>query len=493
MKIAFIYNGAENLGIEYISAFLKSKGHVTSLFYDPAVFSSDVFINSKILARILNIDKEIVRSVIASEPDIVAFSVYTGNYKWCLSIARSIKERTDIPIVFGGVHATAVPEKVLENEFVDFCIIGEGEYAIIDLINHLSNSRSKDSLIGVSNICFKSADMVTINKPRPYIQDLDSLPFPDKNLFFDKEPLFLNNPYLIMTSRGCPYRCSYCSNDMIQSLYCHEDQHIRRRSPDNVITELVEIKQHYRIKSICFVDDVFTISKPWLEDFIEKYRLCIDLPFYCNIHPLAFSRDIARLLKEGGCRLIFLGVQSGSERIRREIFSRRETNESIIRAVNYLREMKIKISVDHIFGAPSEGEVDLCKSLDLYRNIKPDILLTFWLTYYPRTSIIAIARKSGILSDNEIKNIDEGNIGFTHDIGCVDKNKIPLYKKYELLFELITIVPYDRIYNIFARLVIFLPFKKFISLCIYTINGLKYFRPWILNKFRYVFSCYNSP
>lgn len=494
MKIAFVYSGAENLGIEYLSAFIKSHGHTTSLFFDPAVFSSDVFINSKIIARIFNVDNKIINSVISLKPDLVAFSAYTGNYKWCLSIARSIKERIDIPIVFGGVHATAVPDKILENDFIDFVVVGEGEFAMLDLINHLSSNRSKEALAQVANIGFKLGDTTVVNKPRAYIKDLDLLPFPDKDLFFKKEPLFLNNPYMIMTSRGCPYSCNYCSNNMFQSLYSAENQHIRRRSPDNVIAELEGISRYNnKIKSVSFVDDIFTLSKPWLEDFIGKYRSRINLPFYCNIHPLAFNRDIARILKEGGCRLVFLGVQSGSERIRKEIFFRRETNDNIINAVNYLKEAKIKISADNIFGAPTEEESDLRKSLDLYKRIKPDMLLSFWLTYYPGTRIVSMAKKEGLLTDNDVKNINEGNIGFTHNMGSVDRKKIALYKRYELLFELLTIIRNDKMYDILSRAIIFLPFKKFISLSIYLITGLCNFRPWIFNKFRYAFSRHDAP
>lgn len=113
MKIVFIYSGAENLGIEYISSFLKSKGHEVHLLFDPAVFSGDSFVNSKLFSKIQNIDAKIIAKAIELKPDIVGFSAYTGNYRWCLNIAQEIKKIANIPIVFGGVHTTAVPEKVL--------------------------------------------------------------------------------------------------------------------------------------------------------------------------------------------------------------------------------------------------------------------------------------------------------------------------------------------------------------------------------------------
>lgn len=493
MKIAFIYNGTENLGIEYLSSFLKEKGHEVSLFFDPAVFSGDVFIFNDYLSGLFNIDNKIVSSVLSLEPDLIAFSVYTGNYQWCLGLAREIKKKANIPIVFGGIHATAVPKRVLENNYVDFVIQGEGEHAMLDLVEGISSGRSKEALIDIANLCFQFDEKVIINEPRPYVQDLDSLPFPDKSLFFSKEPLFINNPYMVMTSRGCPYACTFCSNDMLQTLYAEERRHIRRRSPDNVIAELEQAKRLFKIRSVSFIDDVFTISRPWLEKFFEKYRTAVNLPFYCNIHPLAFTREVAHILKEGGCRLVIMGVQSGSKRIRREIFFRRETNEHIVKAMDYARQEKLKINIDYIFGAPGEDVADLDKSLELCKRIKPDMIQSFWLTYYPGTHIISLAKDKGILSDSDIKKIEEGNIGFTHDVGSVDYKRVPLYKKYELLFELVTIVHGERTLKFIEHNAKLIPFKKMLSMLIYTFNGIRYLRPWVLNKFRYALSRHKAP
>lgn len=488
MKVAFIYKGAENLGIEYLSSFLKSKGHETQLFFDPAVFSSDVFINSRWLSRFCNIDNQLLKAVERAQPNVVAFSAYTGNYQWCLFLARSIKDALGIPVIFGGIHATAVPEKVLSNDFIDYVIRGEGEFAFFELLEYLENKSSPQDLISIQNLGFKIDDKIFLNPLRPYIQDLNSLPFPDKEIFFNAEPIFRHNPYLIMSSRGCPYGCTYCGNNLFHELYKGKGAHVRRRSVDNVMAELELSKKIYPIKSVCFVDDVFTVSQSWLKDILPKYKAKINLPFYCNIHPLAFNKDIAKLLKESGCALVFLGAQSGSERIRKEVFMRNESNESILRAVAYLKEVQLPFNIDHIFGAPTETEEDLKKSYDFYRAIRPNMLQTFWLTYYPGTRIVSLAKEKGLLNDADIENINEGRIGFTHSTGSVEKKRLSLYKKYELLFELITIAPNKYILEVFSRIIILMPFKKFFSLMIFTVTGLRYFRPWILNKFRYVFS-----
>lgn len=488
MKIVFIYNGTESLGIEYISAFLKKKGHQVFLLFDPAVFQGDVFVNIRALANFFNLDQAIVRKAIEINPDLIAFSAYTGNYRWCLSIAQAIKQISDIPIVFGGVHPTAVPERVLANDFIDFVIRGEGEFAMLDLIESLERNESKDKLVNLPNICFKHQGRLYLNEPRFYINDLDILPFPDKRLFFDKEPLLEKNPYLIMTSRGCPYNCTYCSNNMYKNLYCQEKQHVRRRSPDNVIEELLLVKKEGKAKRINFMDDVFTFSESWLEDFIEKYKSKINLPFNCLTHPLAINKKIAFLLKKGGCRLVGVGVQSGSERIRKQIYNRQGSNDKIIEAISYLKEMKLKVQLDHILGAPSENETDLKESLSLYKKLKPDILMTFWLTYYPQTQIIELAKQKGILSEKDIDDIEEGNIGYTHDLGSVAKESIPLLAKYELMFELLSLCHNDILYSWSSKFVSLLPWKNKISYFILALTGLKNNREYILNKFRYAFS-----
>lgn len=472
MTIVFIYNGAEHLGIEYISSFLKSKGHQVHLLFDPAVFSGEISINSKLLSRVFNLDDDIIKKTIELKPDIVAFSAYTGNYRWCLKIAQAIKRQLKVPIVFGGVHTTAVPERVLSNDFIDFAIIGEGEHAMFDLVCSLEKGFTTDERLNIPNICYKCRGDIRINEIRPYIKDLDSLPFPDKLLFYDKTLLF-EELYIIMTSRGCPYDCTYCSNNMYNRVYCKERQSVRRRSPGNVIEELIYTKKRKIAKSIGFLDDIFTLSKPWLEEFMEEYKTKINLPFFCHVSPLTVTKEIASLLKEGGCWRITVGVQSGSERIRNEVFNRKGSNTKIIEVVSYIKDMGIDVSVDNIFGAPSETEDDLKQGLDLYNKVKADRILTFWLTFYPRTEIVNHAKKENILSDKDIENIEEGYVGYTNATGSVDKDKMAMYAKYELLFQLRSFISNDRLYFVLSKIASIVPFKKMMSMAVIVLNGIK--------------------
>lgn len=470
MKVLFIYGGAENLGIEYMSSFLQSKGHQVELLFDPAAFSGDILFNNRLLASMFSVDKAIVKKAVDIKPDLIGFSAYTGNYRWCLKIAQSIKEHSAVPIVFGGVHTTAVPERVLQNSFVDYAIVGEGEYPLLDLIENFH--KGPEGLLNIPNLCFNYKGSAHINSPRSYIENLDALPFPDKSLFYDKVTLLEDN-YLITTSRGCPYNCTYCSNNMYHGLYDREKKHIRRRSPDNVIEELIWVKKRGRAKLINFADDVFTSSRSWLEEFMEKYSTAIDMPFFCSVHPLTINRDIVCLLKQGRCWLVTMGVQSGSERIRSEIFNRKGSNQQIIDTVASIKEMGIKISIDNIFGAPTETESDLEQGLALYKQIKADRILTFWLTYYPKTRIIDIACQQGMLEKNDIHRIEEGYSGFTHGGGSVDSRRKSMYLKYQLLFHLRSLIQNDKLYSALSKLVIYLPVKGLITMFLVFLNAVK--------------------
>ncbi len=490
MRVLFIYGGAENLGIEYMSSFLQSKRHQVELLFDPAAFSGDILFNNRFLASIFSVDKTIVKKAVDMKPDLIGFSAYTGNYRWCLRIARGIKEHSDVPIVFGGVHTTAVPQRVLQNGFIDYAIVGEGEYALLDLMENLH--KGPEGLVNIPNLCFNYKGSAHINSPRPYITDLNVLPFPDKAIFYDKVPLLEDN-YLITTSRGCSYNCTYCSNNMYHSLYDNEKKHIRRRSPDNVIEELKGVKKRARAKLINFGDDVFTSSKSWLEEFIEKYSAAIDMPFFCSVHHLTINRDIAHLLKQGHCWLVTMGVQSGSERIRSEIFNRKGSNQQIIDAVASIKEMGIKISVDNIFGAPTETESDLEQGLALYKQIKADRILTFWLTYYPRTRIIDTACQQGMLEKNDVQRIEEGYSGFTHGGGSVDSNQKSMYLKYQLLFHLRSLIHNEKLYSALSKFVVHLPCKGLLAMFLVFLNAVKNKDVKFFFFIRYYFCAKNTP
>ena len=321
MKIVFVAVGVESLAIEFLSSFLKKQGHEVEIVFDPTVFATEAIRSAK-LAKKLDIKKELIQQIIEKKPDFVGFSVFTLNYQRILKIAHLLKrKRSDIPIIFGGIHPTSVPEIVIKEKCVDMICVGEGEEALNELLN-------KPNSINIKNIWFKQKNKIIKNPCRPLIDDLDTLPFPDKDLFYKIYPGFFEDYYTI-SSRGCPFACTYCGNNVIQNVYKGLGKKIRRRSPKNIVDELVLAKKKYHPKKITFVDDVFVQDLDWLKEFAKLYKKKVNLPYAMLTHPSFLSLEIAKLLKKSGCYFLLFGIQSASEKTRREILNRFESNAQI--------------------------------------------------------------------------------------------------------------------------------------------------------------------
>ncbi len=403
MHIAFVHSHYENLGIEYISSLLKESGHKTSLVFEPALFHNFFFDKGR-LHRAFDFRSQILKKMETTKPDIVAFSVISDNYGWTQDIASQIKKRIKTKIVFGGVHPTSVPEYVLKDKVADYIITGEGEYAFLDLVNCLEKGEDVSAIPNVGGWGKRGA---FLNPPRKPLEDLDSLPFPDKDLFFNECGLMVSGSYMVMGSRGCNNNCSYCWNSMINRVY-RDNHYFRRRTPGNVIEELKWAKQRYRVKKVTFYDEVFTSNKNWFKEFLPRYKEEIRLPFFCCVHPRDLDEEITGLLSSSGCCALNIGIQTANEEVRKKVLNRKGSNEEIVRALALLRKTNIFVYSNIILGLPGESEKDVLETLKFCSVNRSDIHSLYWLRYYPRTKIVDMARDSSILSDSQVEEINCG-------------------------------------------------------------------------------------
>jgi len=435
MKITFIYPGYENLGIEYLSAALKKNGHTTSLILDPVLFAESGAINIPFLSPYFNYSKKILKELADTRPDLVCFSCVSDNFPWALDTARKIKSNFNIPVVFGGIHPTSVPDILIKNECIDFVGVGECDEALVELAREIENG-SKGRR--VRNIWLKCDGDIVSNELRPLVNDLDSLTFSDKDLYYKKYK-FMCQGYTIITSRGCPNACTYCANSLLKDIYQNKGEYLRRRSVENVIEELRIAKEKYAPKFIHFCDEVFTYNQVWLRKFISLYKNKINLPFACYTSPSFINEDIAGLLKEGGCYKVQMGVQTLDERYRLEILNRHCSNEQIAKAISIFRKNKIYLTCDNIFGLPNQKKEELIKMAEFYIHNKADNLEVFWLRYYPRTKIAEIAKNMGLINENFIKNTEMGknNSGIARGGDTYSKD----FSKFQLLLNLFHFMP----------------------------------------------------
>src|SRR5438128_104846 len=182
MKIVFVALGQEQLGISILSAVLRRAGHETRLVFDPALFHDRYYFEVPILRDIFNRDHDTVKRIVAEAPDLLAFSVLTLTYDWAIDIARRVKELTGVPVIFGGVHPSGVPEVCLENDCVDYVCVGEGEEAIVRLCDALAGGSSRPAT-PIPNLWWRDGDRIVRGPASSFDQNLDALPFWDKELW----------------------------------------------------------------------------------------------------------------------------------------------------------------------------------------------------------------------------------------------------------------------------------------------------------------------
>lgn len=399
-RITFVYPDFESLGVEYLMAACAAAGHEVSFVYyeadDPYLGRSRTPSYNQIADDICN-----------TQPDIAAFSCVTDNYRYQLQCSKALKQKhARIATIFGGIHPTAVPEKTLLEPSVDVVAIGEAEHSLVELLN-MAGTAGAFTLpdAAVPGMIFKKCG-VTIGRPvEGRLADLDSVPFPYK------QPLVpvlkdVGHEYRTITSRGCPYHCSYCFNSYMHRL--RGSKAIRRRSQDNVIAELLWAKKELGVKRILFVDDSFTTSKEWIRRFSAQYRSEIGLPFACIANPTYIDEETAELLASSGCVNVQLGVQSLSEDVCARILKRRSSNAHIARAIDSLKTHKIMVQADHMLGIPGDTLQAQEESLRFYNTHRPDLISVFWLTYYPKTTIVDMARESGVITQSDIDAIEQG-------------------------------------------------------------------------------------
>ncbi|RJP17431.1 MAG: radical SAM protein [Candidatus Abyssobacteria bacterium SURF_5] len=402
MKVVFVYKEAESLAIEYLSAVLKQHGHETSLVFESFLFDTN-YLYIPAVYKYANRPARTARRILAQKPDLVAFSVVTDYYQWMCAVAEELKKLSDVPTVFGGIHTTALPTRVIQKPFVDYVVVGEGEYALLDLVNALRDGKSVSE---IANLWSKANGTIIQNPPRPPIEDINSLPFPDKGIFSKQVPIY-DEIYYVLTSRGCPFACTYCCNNILHRLYGGR-KFLRKRSPQNVIEELVQGRRRYPFKMVFFVDDDFLSDKKWLADFLKIYKEEIGVIFRCIGSAKNVDAEVAFLLADAGCKRIQIGIQTWNEELKRKVCHRNETNEQVMRACEAVKSAGIYLDVDHIFGLPLHQQQDYVDAVRQYARVRPDHINCFWMRYYPGTQIIDIALREGLLTAGDIEAIEEG-------------------------------------------------------------------------------------
>jgi len=397
MRVLFIYPNLNaqigfNYGLAYISGLLKARGIETRLLNinDQVGYPLD-------LARIR-------ADILEWNPDLIGFSVLTNQYKYAVEIAEDIKGYSRAPVVFGGIHPTMDPEGTLAEKCVDYLCIGEGEEALLELVE-------KGSPKGIRNMAYRENGRIVIEPLRPFT-DVTNLPFKDYLLFDFQQMIDAKDGWVgLQASRGCPFRCTYCLNHKIIALYKRHGhlpkEYLRRHTVDDTIAEIEYLLSRYeRIKMFIFDDDIFTFDKEWLRDFSKRYRQVTDIGFVCNAHARVFDSETAAYLKEAGCRIVKFGLESGSDRLRRTVLQRYMSNRDIEKAFAVADTYGLHTSAFVMVGLPDEKEDDIMETVRLLARIRPGRFR--WSLFFPfiGTRAYDIALSTGAVDLEKMRTLD---------------------------------------------------------------------------------------
>ena len=423
MKILFIYpdigtRGSArhfSAGIGSLSSVLKAKGHETGLIYwrgEP-----------------LGIIKKKIKDF---SPHIIAFSAMTTQFKHILCLSRSLACEIDSVFICGGAHVTLVPE-CLNGAPLQAVCRGEGEEAVLELVEKIG--RGEDGKT-IKNFWWKDNGTIHQNSLRPILSDLDSLPFPDREIF-DYQSVIDSDfgQASFIFSRGCPFNCSYCSNHAFHRLY--GEPYVRFRSVDNALAEIESVSARYNFQTIVFDDDTMTLDKKWLKEFLGGYRKHFQYPFDVNIRVETADRDIFPLLKEAGCRKVSIGIECGNEKLRTEILRRRMTNRDIIKCFKQAKASGLKTKSFNLIGFPGENKKTFVDTIRLNRAVNPASLVLNIFYPYPGTDLYELCQGKGYIG-KEGENFRERDDTILNLPNFPKRDIIKLYRRFGYLVYLNT-------------------------------------------------------
>ncbi len=364
------------LGVAYIAAALRHAGHRVEIL-DLTLMRRPEAAFDAALARF--------------GPAIVGFSASTATFKQALALANRLRRKhPHVQTVFGGVHPTLKPAEVATEPSVDYVVFGEGEETAAELFAALEKGQKPLEIKGVA---FCDGGRVVVNAPRPFVEDLDSLPLPTYDLLpvcSYSTPQASRLPFMSMiTSRGCPYQCIFCDAHLVFG------RRYRFHSAERTFEEMLLLKKGSGVREIAFKDSEFTLNHERVE------RLCdlilaepLDLSWNCNGHVGRLSLPLLRKMRGAGCRMIQFGVESGDPDIL-ETLNKQISLDEVRETFRLARKAKIRTVANFLVGNPGETPASLEKTLNLALELKPDFVNFSRLVPYPGTALFKMAEESG--------------------------------------------------------------------------------------------------
>jgi len=374
-------------GILALSSYLKNNG-----------YNSDVIIDS--------LETNPISVLIDLNPRLIGISVLSTEHNWLVDKVNLIKKALPgTKIIVGGIHGMFYPEEILTDTQADLVCHSEGEKVLIDVIAELEKIQADWAKI--QGLAYKNENKtVCVNERAPLVDFNDEI-IEDRSIYYDRYPQLAGDTvHRFFSSRGCPFKCSFCYNSKIHELFSGKGKYVRQKSVKSFIAEILSQTSKYPVTSIFFYDDLFTFNKEWLKDFLHNYKEKIGIPFMCTTRANVFDEEIAKMLAEAGCHTASFGIETGNYRIRKEVLNKNITDEEIIRCGNLLKTHGIKAQTANMFCLPEETLEDAFKTIELNIKAKTDYAFSALFMPFPKTEIASFCiNKEYLKPDYALKDL----------------------------------------------------------------------------------------
>ena len=405
LKVAFVsLYVVGNNGVRFLASVLRGDGFaVTEVYLKDFEYHKYTPPTEKELSLLINVlrDREI---------GLVGMSLRAGAYlPLCIEVTRRIREELEIPVMWGGQHVTMAPDDCIEH--ADFLVLGEAEQEITGIVETVQNGGDVSTL---PNVWVRKGDGLVRNQLGSLCQ-LDDLPLRDYHSLEDKfwvhrnrvirgEPVLNERIYLMLTSRGCLYKCGYCNVSILRNLYKHQGRYFRYHSVEAVISELEEAKRTFtKLKRIRFDDQIFVPDREWVREFCELYPKRVGLPFEILLDPRIIDEDAIGMLAEAGMDQVLLGIQS-VESANRRLYDRPVTDEKILETAHALRRHKVLGAFQVIVDDPETTLDEKERLLELLLSLpRPYDLYIFSLCHWPGTTRTKALLEKGLITPDQVE------------------------------------------------------------------------------------------
>jgi radical SAM superfamily enzyme YgiQ (UPF0313 family) len=399
------FYGAESYGLRYLASALKGRGFPCS-----TIFLREWRNNDLIFPPRRDIDL-LIDTLKNLNVNLVGIGFVSSLYPIAKAVTERIRAELGAPVVWGGIHATSLPEESAET--ADLVVIGEGDHVLPEIVERMAAGLEVSD---VRNVWMKKDGLLVRNPLRPLIENLDELPWPDiedegKFLIEDGriipgDPVRRGAEYRIYVSRGCPYRCSYCYNSILWRTYKGLGKYFRFRSVSHVIGELRHVKSLFgRLRRIKVDDDTtFVYGRKWLEEFVREYPAAVGIPFEALIHPAVLKKENLAALKQAGLVKVQVGIESGSDREVKEDFRRQSSRGKLLEFCEWNRDLGLEVVYDCIIDNPFASEADQRAMADLLLELpRPFKLYLYSLTHFPGTELTERLLSEGLITPGDVE------------------------------------------------------------------------------------------